>query len=101
MKAIVIGVKRLSGVGKESGKPFDFAQCTVLRALEPVAKQQIQIAGFGFETVDLDLAIDAVPRFGQVKFPAEVELETAEIIGAKGIRLQVVGFRPVAAKVAA
>ncbi|SMB27284.1 conserved protein of unknown function [Sterolibacterium denitrificans] len=92
MKVKVIGVKRLSGVGKESGKPFDFAQISVLRPVEPATSEKFSLEGYGFEVADLDLATDAVAKFRDVRFPAELDLQVDNVPGRKGLRSVVTGF---------
>lgn len=101
MRCTVIGVKRMSGVGKESGREFDFAQIEVLRPLEPAAKKQFSLRGFGFETTKLDLALDALDKFRDVRFPVSLELVIETEPSRQGLRSVVVGFRAVDVKAAA
>lgn len=96
MRVQAIGVKRMSGVGKESGKPFDFSRLTILRPLEPAATEKFQMSGYGFETSDLDLANEALPHFAQVKFPANLDLVVDTIPGRQGLRSVVVGVKQAA-----
>jgi len=96
MRVQAIGVKRMSGIGKESGKPFDFSRLTILRPLEAAATEKFQLAGYGFETSDLDLANDAMPQFAQVKFPANLDLVVDTVPGRSGLRSVVVGIKQAA-----
>lgn len=100
MKAMVIGVKRMSGVGKESGRPFDFAQVEVLRAMEVSATGKFTLVGYGYETTKIDLALDALERFREVRFPCSLELLVETVPGRQGLRSVVTGFRLSDAKAA-
>lgn len=93
MKVQAIGVIRMSGIGKESKKPYDFAQLLYLRPLEPTAKETFQLAGYGYEVAKLDMELAAVSKFSRVVFPADLELETIQEPGRSGIRVLVSGFK--------
>lgn len=93
MRAIVIGVKRMSGVGKESGKNFDFAQVEILRPMEVTASPKFTLVGFGYETSKIDLAVEALDRFRDVRFPSTLELTVDTVPGRQGLRSVVTGFR--------
>lgn len=96
MRVQAIGVKRMSGIGKESGKPFDFSRLTILRQIEVAATDKFQLTGYGYETSDLDLANDAMPQFAQVKFPANLDLVVDTVPGRSGLRSVVVGIKQAA-----
>ena len=96
MRVQAIGVKRMSGVGKESGRPFDFSLLTILRQIEVAANDKFQLSGYGFETCDLDLSNDALPQFAQVKFPANLDLVVDTVPGRQGLRSVVVGIKQAA-----
>jgi hypothetical protein len=72
----VIGVTRMSGTSKKSGRPYDIARVLVLQPVQVGGSEQTMRAGFGFAAAELDLRPDALPKFSQVKFPAELELIT-------------------------
>lgn len=95
MRVQAIGVKRMSGVGKDSGKPFDFSRLTILRQIEVAATQNFQLQGYGFETSDLDLANEALPQFAQLKFPCAIDLIVDTVPGRQGLRSVVVGIQKV------
>lgn len=93
MRVYAIGVKRMSGVGKESGKAFDFSRLTILRPIEPAATEKFQMSGYGFETTDIDVENDSVPQFAQIKFPANLDLVVDTVPGRQGLRSVVTGFK--------
>lgn len=93
MKVQAIGVKRMSGIGKDSGRAFDFSRLSILRPIEVAATEKFQLAGYGFEVSDLDLANEAMPQFAQVKFPCALELIVDTIPGRQGLRSMVVGIK--------
>lgn len=96
MRVQAIGVKRMSGIGKESGKPFDFSRLTILRPIEVAATEKFQLTGYGYEVSDLDLANDALPQFAQVKFPVNLDLVVDTVPGRSGLRSVVVGIKQAA-----
>lgn len=96
MRVQAIGVKRLSGVGKETGRQYDFAQLEILRPMERVAKKDFRLMGYGLETSKLDLALDSLEKFRDVVFPATLDLSVDTVPGRNGLRSVVVGFRPAA-----
>lgn len=94
MKAMVIGVKRMRGIGKDSGRPFDFAQVEVLRPMENVSGEKFTLTGLGFETSKLDAKIECLAAFNDVKFPATVDLLIEQEAGRSGLRSVVAGIAP-------
>lgn len=92
MRVHAIGVKRMSGIGKESGRAFDFSQLEILRPLEVVASEKFTLQGYGYETTKLDLANDALPKFVDVRFPAVLDLVVSTEPGRQGLRSVVTGF---------
>lgn len=97
MEVMAIGVFRMSGKSKESGNPYDFSQLLYLKPIEPVARETMQLRGFGYEVSKADLANDSLEKFGHVAFPARIELLTDTIPGRNGFRTIITGFRPVQA----
>lgn len=95
MRVTVIGVKRMSGVGKESGRNFDFAQVEILRTLEPASTPNFQLHGYGYETNKLDLAPECLDKFRELRFPCQLDLSVDTVPARQGLRSVVVGFRPV------
>lgn len=96
MRVTAIGVKRMSGIGKETGRPFDFSRLTILRAVEVVAGDKFQLNGYGFETSDLDVENDALPQFAQISFPAQLDLVVDTVPGRNGLRSVVTGVKQAA-----
>lgn len=96
MRVYAIGVKRMSGVGKDSGRAFDFSRLTILRPIEAAATEKFQLAGYGFEVTDIDVENEAVPQFAQVKFPANLDLVVDTVPGRQGLRSVVTGFKQAA-----
>lgn len=93
MRVTAIGVKRISGIGKDSGRPFDFSRMTILRQMEVVAGEKFQVSGYGYEISDLDVENDALPQFAQIKFPAQLDLVVETVPGRNGLRSVVTGIK--------
>lgn len=102
MEVLVIGAVRMDGVGKESGNAFDFGKLFYLLPVEPVTKEKFRVQGFGYEVAEMELAVEALPKFAQVRFPARLNLETDVVPQRRGVKTVVVGFaaEPVAVKAA-
>jgi hypothetical protein len=101
MKALVIGVTRMTGTSKKTGRPYDMARCHVLQPCQIGGTQETMRAGFGFQAAELDLRPDAITKFGNMKFPVELELITgSEMMFGRLITI-VEGFAPPAVKPAA
>lgn len=92
MRVNAIGVKRMRGIGKESGRPFDFAQLEILRPMEVTASEKFTLEGYGYETSKLDLAIDCLHKFAEIRFPAVMDLVVTTEPGRSGLRSVVCGF---------
>lgn len=92
MKAIVIGVKRMRGIGKESGKAFDFAQCEVLTPMNNVSGEKFNLTGLGYETSKLDMKMESLSAFNDVKFPATLDLVIEHEPGRNGMKAVVAGI---------
>lgn len=94
MKVKAIGVQRMKGIGKQSGAPFDFAQLVYLQPIQGVSSQNFSLTGFGFEVGKLDLQIEALHKFNDVKFPADLELIVETVPDRRGFKSMISGFVP-------
>lgn len=101
MRVQAIGVKRMRGVGKESGREFDFTQLTILKAIENASKERFSLQGYGYETSEIDVENEALPQFAGVQFPATLDLIVDTKPGRKGLRSIIVGIKPAPVKAAA
>lgn len=94
MKCLILGIAHRKGTSKKTGQAFDFATLLTLRPIQPVAKENFQQTGHGFEVVEAKADPTAVPRFAGIKFPAEVELLTEARPSAFGeLELVVTGVK--------
>ena|SRR3990172_7983072 len=78
MRVRVCGVKRVEGVGKESGAPFDMCRVLILVPVENQANGKLKISGYGAELAEMELAPEALPQFSGLSFPCEVDLHTEQ-----------------------
>jgi len=101
MQVLAIGVVRMSGIGKESGKPYDFAQLIYLKPVEPVEKEKFQLRAYGYEPTKADVDNGSFEKFSQVVFPCRLELELDTIPGREGFRTVITGFKVAQVKQAA
>lgn len=89
MKAQVLGVKRMSGIAKESGNEFDMASLTIILPIEEVNTKKIRVSGFGYEVAEMVLEPEAVQKFAGFKFPCALDLEV-ELVNYRGKATQIV-----------
>ena len=92
MRVKAIGVMRMKGIGKESGNPYDFAQLMYLRPIEVFTKEKLSITGIGYEVAKLDMQIEAMHLFNDIKFPADLDVSLDQIPDRRGVKSVVSGF---------
>lgn len=98
MKITVLGVKTVSGTAKESGNPFNICRLLAMSPIENGGGKNVNVTGYGFELAEIELDPTAFPAFRDVKFPAQLELET-DVRPFRGkLETLVVGFKPVGSK---
>ncbi len=91
MRVKAIGVQRLKGVSK-TGSPFDFARVMYLRPVEVTSSDKFSSQGFGFQQGEIDLALDALHKFNDIKFPADLDLALEQVPDRRGVKSVCVGF---------
>lgn len=97
MKTTVIGVKRVKGIGKESGNPYDMCRAICLSPIEPMSGEKMSIQGFGYEVAEVNLDPEALPAFGNLKFPCHLNLEVEPRPYRGKLEVFVVGFEQISA----
>lgn len=95
MKVLVLGYVRMSGVGKESKKPYDFARLCVANPVQERASEKSNVTGDGFEQAYVDLQLGAEGQFRGLKFPVVLDLKIEHQLGRTG-RMEAicVGYLP-------
>lgn len=76
MKALVSGVRVMSGVGQKSGQPYNFGTAFILNQISPVQREHMTMQGYGFEVGEIALSPEALQHFQGQKFPAILDLNT-------------------------
>lgn len=89
MKMQVLGVKRMNGIAKESGDPFDMATLFGILPIEQVTSAKFSVQGYGYEIGEMVLDPDALKQFEHFKYPCLLELDL-EPINYKGKITQIV-----------
>jgi len=84
MQATIVGVTRMSGIGKESKNPYDMVRALMLNKIEPFSKEGFKREGYGFEVVEVEVAKESYGFFGAQKYPltGDVQIEQ-QIRGGK------------------
>lgn len=94
MRVNAIGVQRLTGVSTKTGRPFDFARVMYLQPVEVVSNDKFSSMGYGYQPGEVNLSIDALNKFSDVKFPAQLDLVMDTVPDRRGIKTICVGFAP-------
>lgn len=76
MKALVIGVKRVAGIAKATGNPFDMTRVVIGSPVAPVNNDRMTVEGFGYEVNEIPMDVTAMGAFRSLRFPCVVDLET-------------------------
>jgi len=93
MQFQVVGVKRIEGVAKASGNPFDMCRLYALVPIE-VSEGKTKVTGYGMEVGEMDLAVEAMADFAKVTLPCKLELRTEQSFRMGEFRTVVTGFEP-------
>lgn len=96
MKTQVLGVKRMHGIAKESGNPFDMASIFVIVPIEPTKSEKFSIEGHGYEVGEMPLEPDVIKQFENFKYPCALELTLEPVLYKGKISQVVVGTSTVA-----
>jgi hypothetical protein len=84
MQATMIGVTRMSGIGKESKAKYDMTRALILNPIAPFEKENFKREGFGFEVIEVEMSADCLPFFAVQKFPLAGNFDVVnEVRGGK------------------
>jgi hypothetical protein len=76
MKVLVLGVSRMHGLSQKSvpPKPYDMCRLSYATPLQLVEGANRTMAGYGFESQDVDLDTSALESFKDIKFPSVLDI---------------------------
>ncbi|UGA37672.1 hypothetical protein JOS77_27490 [Chromobacterium haemolyticum] len=77
MKAILSGFLHMSGIAKQSGKPFDMRTLIVLVPAQNAASEKFNKLGVGYEVAELPVADSAKPAFMSLTYPCHAQRTSA------------------------
>lgn len=96
MQGTIVGITRMSGIGKESKNPYDMCRALVLNKIEPFAKEGFKREGFGFEIVEIEVQKESMAFFSGQKYPLTGDLQvdqairggkmTSVLVGVNGLK---------------
>ena len=93
MQATVIGVTRMSGVSKESKSKYDMARALILNPISPFENENFKREGSGFEVLEIEMDIAALPLFSGVKFPLSCELDIQQRVSFGKLNSYISGLK--------
>lgn len=100
MITTVLGVHELSGIGKQSQKPYTMApRVLVMTPLEEVDSPNFKRRGAGFEQLELECTPDVFEKLGPLvrTNPGRFELVLSPVRRKDVVTTLVTGFTPVKA----
>lgn len=74
MKFKIIGIKRIQGVAKSTGSPFDMCRVYCLVPIE-TSSGKTKVSGYGMEVAELEFLPEVLSQFSGLQFPSDVELK--------------------------
>jgi len=91
MQATIVGITRMSGIGKESKNPYDMCRALMLNKIEPFSKEGFKREGFGFEVVEVEVAKESLAFFSAQKYPLTGDIQVDQQIRGGKMTSVVVG----------
>lgn len=76
MKVKAIGFVHMSGIGKESKKPYNIARLHVMTACNSSQNDTMTRRCAGFESMEIDVTPESAPIFMGANYPCELDLLT-------------------------
>ena len=96
MKMLVMGVSRIFGKSKKTGNDYDMCRLFGMTQIAVRKTENMTVEGYGFEVAEIDLDQTAVHAFKDVKFPAQLDLETDVVAQFGEFKTVVCGIRKAA-----
>lgn len=93
MKTTLIGCMHMSGVGKDSKRPYSFARLYLLAPIENISNEIMTRKATGFEAMELDIEPESVGKFLAATYPLRVDLETDMVPRAGKMVTVAIGFK--------
>lgn len=81
MRVTALGAYSMKGTAKKSGSSYDMAKLVIRVPMENVANANMTRMGYGFTTNELDMEVQALPKFNFQYPPEGVELDL--IVGSE------------------
>jgi len=75
MKAFLFGAVQRTGKAKASGNPYDMSRLLIGQQIVPVARENMQVRGVGFEQIEVECTPQVIDALAGFKLPAMVEFE--------------------------
>jgi len=99
MKSLLVGGMSMSGIGKESGKPYAMHQIFTLLPVQVFSDAKRTVKGFGMEISACDATEAVIAQLSALSpssFPAYFEIEQEQRNFAGKAQFVVIGAKPVA-----
>jgi len=88
----VLNIVRRFGVGKTSGRPYDFTNVQYLEPVETISTENFNQDGIGYETAEIPATPEVLKMLRKFDFPLEVEFTTDHRKGVRGLEVVLVGI---------
>lgn len=97
MRGTLVGISRMTGLGKESKRPYDIVRALLLSAIVEFSKEGFTRSGAGFEVVEVEVAPEAYASLCGLKFPYTGDIAMDQVVKGGKLATVICGVRPVGA----
>lgn len=79
MKTLILGIRHQTGIGKESGQPYDMrTQLVIASPMESLDRQNLKVRAVGYEAMTIECAPEVFNELVKLplqKFPIALDLD--------------------------
>ena len=93
LKLTVLNIIRRHGIGKDSGRPYDFTTVQYMEPVEQIGTEKFNQEGAGYDVSEMPGTPDLLERMRGSKFPGIFEFETDNKKTPRGFELVLSGIK--------
>lgn len=93
IKLTVLNIIRRHGIGKDSGRAYDFTTVQYLEPVEQIGTEKFNQEGAGYDVSEMPGTPDLLAKLRGLKFPNSYEFETENRKTPRGYELVLSGVK--------